>query len=373
MQQRVLCVTGEKRVCEGTRYLVRLVGGLRGLGHDVLCFLPEGAQVVSEAVTGRQWWGFGSRLGSVLFQNEWLRGAAEFQPTLVHACGFEATHAARLLASALAVPLVESLFQMPGWLRLRELRRAGDRAGADVRSGGTRACLIASHGKLAQYLRARLSGRRVKVEVILPGVLAVPSEAGGEAEGGPPVIGMVAELDGSADVPLLLRALYLLKEQGVRAECALIGEGPQEHGLRRLARSLGLRAETHFMTALVDPEPVLAETALVVVLPRRQLPVLSLLEAQAAGRAVVAVRVPGIDQFVEDGVTGRLLPRPPRGHPTAQALAVVMKELLADAEARRRLGEEARRRASQSASVTAMLEATVALYDSLTAEVRGTP
>jgi glycosyltransferase involved in cell wall biosynthesis len=172
----------------------------------------------------------------------------------------------------------------------------------------------------------------------------------------------VAELDGSADVELLLRALRLLQDEGVRAECAVIGEGPQEHRLRRLAHGLGLRRETHFLTALLDPQPILAETALVVLLPRRQLPVLSILEAQAAGRAVISARVPGIGQFVEEGVTGQLLPKA-----TPQVLASLIKELLLDPEARRRLGEEARRRALGSASLPSVLEATVLLYDSLAA------
>jgi glycosyltransferase involved in cell wall biosynthesis len=366
MYHRVLCVTAEKRVCELTRYLVRLVKGLRGLGHEVLCFLPEGAGAVSDAVGGRQWWGFGSVVGGMLFRREWLNAAVEFQPTVVHACGLQAARSARLLAGALAVPLVHSLFETPSWLGLRQVAEAGDRAG-----GRFPCCLVASHAKLAEELRARLSGTGVRVEVILPGVFTPPGRAGGEAEGEPPVIGMVAELDGSADVDLLLRAVRVLKGEGVNVECALVGEGPQERRLRRLARGLGLRTETDFLTALLDPEPVLAEMALVVVLPRRRLPVLSILEAQASGRAVVSVQVPGIDQFVEDGVTGRLLPRPPAGHPTPQALATVIKELLADRGARRRLGEEASSRVSQSASVAKMLEATVLLYDGLGARLRG--
>ena len=364
MHQRVLCVTGERRVCEPTRYLARLVRGLRGLGHDVECFLPEGAGAVTEAVGGREWWGLGTALGSMLFRSEWLRVAGEFEPTLIHACGWRAARVACLLAHALGLPLVESVFEGVGWLRLKGLVSAGDGA-----AGRSPTCLVASHAKLAEELRARLWGRRVEVRVLPPGVPATPTEAGAGArqpdaagEGEPPVIGTVAELDGSADVELLLRALRLLQDEGVRAECAVIGEGPQEHRLRRLAHGLGLRRETHFLTPLLDPQPILAETALVAFLPRRQLPVLSILEAQAAGRAVISARVPGIGQFIEEGVTGRLLSKA-----TPQVLASLIKELLLDADARRRLGEEARRRVLESASLPGVLEATVLLYDSLVA------
>jgi len=400
MHQRVLCVTGERRVCEPTRYLARLVRGLRGLGHDVECFLPEGAGAVTEAVGGREWWGLGTLLASMLFRGEWVRAAGEFEPTLVHACGWRAARVGRLLAHTLNLPLVESVFERPGWLRLKGLIGAGDGA-----AGRPPTCLVASHERLAEGLRGRLWGRRADVRVLPPGVLATPPEAGAgarqsldgvpvrpdgggrardlsrpgaghrelverpeaAAEGAPPVvIGTVAELDGSADVELLLRALRLLQDEGVHAECAVVGEGPQEHRLRRLAHGLGLRRETHFLTPLLDPQPILAETAVVVLLPtrrgRRQLPVLSILEAQAAGRAVISARVPGIEQFVEEGVTGRLLPKA-----TPPVLASLIKELLLDPEARRRLGEEARRRALGSASLASILEATVLLYDSLTA------
>jgi glycosyltransferase involved in cell wall biosynthesis len=375
MYQRVLCVTGERGVCEPTRYLVRLVRGLRGLGHEVHCFLPEGAGAVGEAVGGQQWWGLGTALGGFLFRKEWLHAATEFQPTVIHACGWAAARPARVLAGALAVPLVASVFETTSWHRLKQVVEVEDKAG-----GGVPFRLVASHAKLAEELRApgarprRLgaryltgAGRGLAVEVILPGVVALPRQAGGEAEGESPVIGTIAELDGSADVELLLRAVRLVNGEGVRVECAVIGEGPQERRLRRLAHGLGLRTETHFLAALLDPQPVLAEMALVVVLPRRELPVLSILEAQAAGRCVVSGPIPGIDQFVEDGVTGRLL-----AEASPQALASVIKELLADGEARRRLGEEASRRAARSASLPTMLEAIVLLYNSLTAQARGT-
>ncbi len=61
MAQRVLCVTTETKVCEETRYLVRLVDGLRGRGHEVLCFVPEGGSRVAEALAARRWWGLGAR------------------------------------------------------------------------------------------------------------------------------------------------------------------------------------------------------------------------------------------------------------------------------------------------------------------------
>ena len=65
-----------------------------------------------------------------------------------------------------------------------------------------------------------------------------------------------------------------------------------------------------------------------------------LLEGLASGRAVVATRVAGIPDVVEDGVNGLLVPPD-----DAPALAAALRRLAADPQARARLGQEARRRA----------------------------
>jgi glycosyltransferase involved in cell wall biosynthesis len=67
-----------------------------------------------------------------------------------------------------------------------------------------------------------------------------------------------------------------------------------------------------------------------------------LLEAMRMGRPVVATRVGGTPEAVEDGVTGLLVPKR-----NSDALAKAIVELLLDASKRERMGEAARRRATQ--------------------------
>jgi len=71
----------------------------------------------------------------------------------------------------------------------------------------------------------------------------------------------------------------------------------------------------------------------------------ALLEALAAGRAVVASRVAGIPEVLEDGVNGLLVPEK-----DSAALAEALRRLVAEPETRARLGAEARRRARERLS-----------------------
>ena len=117
---------------------------------------------------------------------------------------------------------------------------------------------------------------------------------------------------------------------------------------------------------MMEPGPVLAEMDVVVVLSHRRLHVLSILEAQTVGTPVVAGAVPGVEEFIEDGATGRIL-----AEPTPSALARLLRELLEDQDARRSLGEKGRRRALRSASLKKMLDSVKGLYDTVVADAGG--
>ena len=71
----------------------------------------------------------------------------------------------------------------------------------------------------------------------------------------------------------------------------------------------------------------------------------ALLEGLASGRAVLATRVAGIPDVVEDGVNGLLVPPG-----DVSALAGALRRLAAEPETRQRLGREARRRAEAGLS-----------------------
>jgi glycosyltransferase involved in cell wall biosynthesis len=86
------------------------------------------------------------------------------------------------------------------------------------------------------------------------------------------------------------------------------------------------------------------------------------LEAMAAGKAVIASRIGGTDELIVDEESGLLIPP---SDPSALAHAV--RRVLDDGELRRRLGSAARERAHKRFSAPAVAERTTRLYEELLA------
>jgi glycosyltransferase involved in cell wall biosynthesis len=84
---------------------------------------------------------------------------------------------------------------------------------------------------------------------------------------------------------------------------------------------------------------------------------LSIMEAMAAGKPVIATAVGGVPELVEDGVSGILVP--PR---TPDALAEAMILLAREAVLRRKMGEVARQRALERFGVDRMAREYERLY-----------
>ena len=82
------------------------------------------------------------------------------------------------------------------------------------------------------------------------------------------------------------------------------------------------------------------------------------LEALASGTPVVATRVGGLPDVIQEGVTGRLVPER-----DAAALASRLAELLTDAGARRRIGAAAREHVARTFSWHGYAERLVVAYD----------
>jgi glycosyltransferase involved in cell wall biosynthesis len=153
------------------------------------------------------------------------------------------------------------------------------------------------------------------------------------------VVGAVARLSPEKGLDVLLRAVARLIEGGMSLNVVLVGEGPWRRRLTRLAERLGIAGRVDFRGEVPHEQvpAVLAELDLFVMPSRAEGFGVAALEAQAMELPVVASRVHGIPDVVEDGRTGLLAP--PRD---VEALADAIGRLAGDASLRAAMGRAGR-------------------------------
>jgi len=147
---------------------------------------------------------------------------------------------------------------------------------------------------------------------------------------------------------LLIDACAELRRRGTVFECSIVGEGEQRVALQRQIDRLGLTDRVHLLGARPHAEvAVLYRHADLFVLAselagksgRRDVIANVIVEAMAAGLPVVASHIPGVEELVDDGVTGYLFP-PNR----VDCLTAAMVKLANAADERTRFGQAGRRR-----------------------------
>lgn len=183
---------------------------------------------------------------------------------------------------------------------------------------------------------------------------------------GVPVIGVVARLDPIKDHATLLRAARRLKDRGRDFRLVIVGDGDRRRPLESLARELGVAPLVHFagqlsnrptnLNALFDVS-VLCSTA-------EGFPN-AIIEAMAAGRPVVATRVGGIPDAVDDGRTGLLVPPG-----DDEALALALDALVTDERRRHALGAAGREVARERFGERSVMRTLEDAYEGLAARAR---
>jgi glycosyltransferase involved in cell wall biosynthesis len=151
-----------------------------------------------------------------------------------------------------------------------------------------------------------------------------------------PLVGALGRLAPIKAYDMLIRAVARLPD----VHLALLGDGPLKPELEALAISLGVSERVHLPGWWTNVPAAMSDLDVVALSSLNEGTPVSLIEAAAAARPVVATRVGGVSSVVVDGVTGYLVPP---NDPAA--LAQSMGELLRDPALRRRMGAAARSRA----------------------------
>ena len=214
----------------------------------------------------------------------------------------------------------------------------------------------------AELARRHLRGAAARVQVIYNGVPECgPADPHPELlafRRNEPLAGLVSVLRPQKDPLLAVRAAARLAEEGrLVGRLAIVGNGElREQVQQEIVRlDLGERVRWFAFEGSVGPY-LRAIDAFVLSSAWEALP-LAVLEAMSFGLPVVATRVGGVPEAVEDGVTGRLV-----APGDAPALAGALAEVLGDADLRGRWGAAGRSAFERRFRVDPMIDAVAERY-----------
>ena len=333
----------------------RIVSALaqRGSRHTILCLKGEAVirDRLPEEVTIHTLHSFPNEPGLPL---RLLRLFRAIRPTAIHARNWGAwpdTALARL-ATRPRVPLVFSLhgFGDAGPLPLR--RRVAFRLLPRITthlftlSNASRRALIEQFG---WPRRCEVIPNGVDTDRFHP-----PSRREADAR---LILGTVGNLRPVKNQALLLRAVADLVARDLDVHLRIAGKGDERPRLEALARSLGIADRVAMNGHEPDVPAFLRNLDLFALTSDSEQHPNALTEAMATGLPCVATRVGGVEELLEAGRCGRIVPPG-----DLQGLAAALNDLCRDADARRRLGQAARTRACNVYSNQRCVDAYDRLY-----------
>jgi glycosyltransferase involved in cell wall biosynthesis len=272
-----------------------------------------------------------------------IRYCRSWRPDVIHTQLSRADWIGRVVGRSLGVPVVSTIQNVHSRMYAAEFSPVTGRIGAGLdrlTSRWASRCIAVSSGVAADLGRSGVPADRVTV-IFNPFDRDRAGQRGDRetarrffgATGDDPVIGTVALLKVQKGIRDLVDAARIVAASHPRARFVHVGGGPMDGEVRAWIAAAGL-TDRFTLVGWVDDPLTLLPGMDVFVLPSHWegLPI-ALLEAMAAGVPVVGTAVPGIEEVIVDGETGRLVPaRDP------VALASAMLELAASSALRQQYG-----------------------------------
>ena len=174
------------------------------------------------------------------------------------------------------------------------------------------------------------------------------------------VVASVGRLVEQKDYPTQLRAFARAAARHPALVMVLVGDGPLRGDLERLAAELGVADRVRFAGHSNDVPVVLRAIDIFVLASKFEPYGVALLEAKAAGVAIVATRVNEIPEILSEGAAGVIVPAE-----DPAAMGEAFAGLAGDVARRRHLGAAAAREAVEKHSLQGAITAYQGLYDEI--------
>ena len=172
------------------------------------------------------------------------------------------------------------------------------------------------------------------------------------------LIGTVSALRPGKNVDVLLRAVQRLDQAGRQVRVWIVGDGPERPKFEACARELkvdhlvsflGSRSDIHCVVPLLD---VFVLTSIFEITP------ISIIEAMCARRPVISTNAGSVDQVIDEGETGFLIPMG-----DDRALEDRLIRLMDHPELREKMGQNATKRAEEKYVMGKMINENVRVIE----------
>ena len=176
------------------------------------------------------------------------------------------------------------------------------------------------------------------------------------------IIGIVARLDPIKNHKSAIKAIRLIVERFSNAVLLIVGDGPLRGELEHFVRQCKLEKHVVFLGTRTDVHQLLSIMDIFILCSTSEGMPVTLLEAMAAGRPIVATDVGGVSEVIEHGKNGLLIE--PNSH---ELLADAILDLLTNKEKAQRMGLSARNKFESNFTLSAMIKKYEDVYASLLA------
>jgi glycosyltransferase involved in cell wall biosynthesis len=311
---------------------------------------------------GVRYFGLGRRTSTDIYR--WLglrRLLRRERVDVIHAHMFGSNAWGTVIGRLARVPVIvahEHTWSFEG----RPLRRLVDR---EVIGRGSTAFIAVSRDDQRKMIE--IEGVNPKKILHVPnGIAAPPPPSGADVRlelgipAGARVIGTVSVLRPQKALDVFVRASARLLRERSDLYVLLAGDGPLRGELTELVRSLGVQDRLLMLGYRSDASDVVAALEVAISSSAYEGSPLAVMEYMESARPIVATRVGGVPDLIEDGVNGLLV-----DPGDDAALAAAIGRMLADPEAARRMGEAARERRRREFTVDLMVRRFEALYERL--------
>ena len=170
-------------------------------------------------------------------------------------------------------------------------------------------------------------------------------------------IGTVSELHRNKGLDFALMAFALLAPKYPHIAYVAIGEGEEKEKLEKLARDLGIAEKTHFLGRIPDAGSLIKAFDIFTLTSRTESLPYTVLEAGLAETAIVASRVGGIPEIIDNAKNG-LVVEPGNVKEIKEALS----DLIEHPAKREKLGKALKKTVEKKFSLEKMVSETVKVY-----------